>query len=100
LNADDEVWDATTFTISSMSSRTLRIEYSICSNCARNNFSGAIDGRPTLAYIVSNRRDKRLSTSSTISRMVRSGYPIMCSAESGAARLKLRCASMLTRSRI
>ena len=52
-------------------SRSLRIEYSIC---ARNNFSsGAIDGRPTLAYMVSNRRDKRLSTSSTMSRMVHSG---------------------------
>jgi hypothetical protein len=35
----------------------LRIEYSICSNCARNSFSGAIDGRPTRAYIVSKRRE-------------------------------------------
>jgi len=41
--------------------------------CLRNNFSGAIDGRPTQAYMVSNRRDNRLATSSTISRMVRRG---------------------------
>jgi hypothetical protein len=32
-------------------------EYSICSNWVRNSFSGAIDGRPTRAYIVSNRRE-------------------------------------------
>jgi hypothetical protein len=27
--------------------RSLRIEYSICNNCARNSFSGGVDGRPT-----------------------------------------------------
>ena len=56
-----------------MSKRSLQIEYSICNNCVRNGFSGAIGGRPTLAYMVSNGRYTRLTTSSTISRMVRSG---------------------------
>ena len=56
-----------------ISNRSLRIEYSICSNWPRNSFSGAIDGRPALAYIVSNRRDNRASTSSTMVRMARSG---------------------------
>ena len=37
--------------------RSLRIEYSIGSNCARNSFSGATEGRPTRAYIVSNGRE-------------------------------------------
>jgi len=36
------------------SRRSLRTEYNICSNCARNNCSGGIDGRPTFAYILSN----------------------------------------------
>jgi hypothetical protein len=44
--------------ISSISKRSLRIEYNICSNCARNSFSGGMDGRPAQAYIESNRRDK------------------------------------------
>ncbi len=35
--------------------------------------SGGIDGRPTLAYIASNRRDNCLSTSSTMAGMGRSG---------------------------
>jgi len=53
------------------SKRSLRIEYSLCSNCGRNSFSGGIDGRPALAYIVSNRRHNWVSTSSTMSRMAR-----------------------------
>jgi len=55
--------------ISSISKRSLRIEYSIYSNCARNSFSGAIDGRPTWAYIVSKRRETWLSTSFTMARI-------------------------------
>ena len=49
-------------------------EYSICSSCARNHFSGAIDGRPTLAYIASNCPDNWVSASSTMARMARSGW--------------------------
>ena len=52
---------------------SLRIEYSICNNCARNSFSGAIDGRPSLAYIRSNCGDSARRTSSTIVRTTRSG---------------------------
>src|ERR1700732_137894 len=37
-----------------MSSRSLRTEYNICNNCARNNCSGGIDGRPTFEYILLN----------------------------------------------
>jgi hypothetical protein len=40
----------------------LRIEYSICNNGTRNSFSGGIDGRPTLAYMLSKRRDNWAST--------------------------------------
>ena len=42
---------------SSISSRSLRIVYSTCSNRARNNCSGGIDGRPVLAYRPANLRD-------------------------------------------
>jgi hypothetical protein len=34
------------------SKRSLRIEYSICSNCVRNSFSGGIEGRPTGANML------------------------------------------------
>jgi hypothetical protein len=42
-------------------------------NTRCNNFSGAMEGRPTLAYIASNRGDNRVSTSSTMARIARSG---------------------------
>ena len=56
-------------TISSISKRSLQIEYSICNNCARSSCSGGIDGLSTFAYIASNRRDSCLSTSSTMARI-------------------------------
>jgi hypothetical protein len=59
------------YSISSISSRSLRIEYNICTTSARSNFSGAIDGRPWLAYMRSNSPDKEPSTSSTIERTAR-----------------------------
>jgi hypothetical protein len=42
-------------------------------NCARNSFSGAIGVRPTRVYIVSNRGDNCVSSSSTVARMARGG---------------------------
>jgi hypothetical protein len=51
LNMDDAIWDGTVFTINR---RSLRTEYSACSRSARNNFSGAIDGRPVFAFSLRN----------------------------------------------
>ena len=47
--------------------------YSICTNYARNSFPGEIDGRPMVAYILSNRGDNWASTTSTMNRMACSG---------------------------
>jgi hypothetical protein len=52
-----------------LESRSLRMEYNICTTSARSSFSGAIDGRPSLAYMRSNSRDNERSTSSTIVRI-------------------------------
>jgi hypothetical protein len=53
--------------------RSLRTVYSTGSSSARNSFSGAIDGRPPLAYSSSKRDPNSLSAASTITRTVRSG---------------------------
>ncbi|GEM_PF-3292506 len=45
-----------------------------CSNSARNSFSGAIEGRPTLAYIASNCGPMLPSAASTIARIARSEW--------------------------
>jgi hypothetical protein len=47
--------------------------YSICSSKARSSFSGAIEGRPVVAYNRSNRGDKRASAASVMRRMGRNG---------------------------
>src|SRR6516162_9638392 len=45
------------------------MEYNICSNWARSNFSGGIDGRPVWEYISSKRDDMLHSAKSAIARM-------------------------------
>jgi hypothetical protein len=57
----------------SISMRSLRIEYSTCSNNARNKCSGGIDGRPVDAYRTSNRGDSPRRASSVMVRMARNG---------------------------
>src|SRR3954447_8647960 len=54
----------------SSASSSLRTEYSIC---ARNSFSGAIEGRPSSEYMSSNSGDISPSALSTIARIARSG---------------------------
>ena len=60
--------------IASMPTLHTLVETATGGRLPRNSFSGAIDGRPTRAYIESNLRDNCVSTSSTIVRMVRSGW--------------------------
>ena len=48
--------------------RWLCTEYSACNRSARNNFSGAIDGRPVLAYSLLNRGCSSLNASSVMAR--------------------------------
>ena len=57
----------------SISSRSLRIVYRICSSSARTSFSGAIDGRPVAEYSSLNLADNPCSTSSIILRIARKG---------------------------
>src|SRR5580700_11990770 len=57
----------------SISIRSLRIEYSICSNNARSNRSGGIDFRPSSSYSESKRPSSALNASSTIARIGRNG---------------------------
>jgi hypothetical protein len=52
----------------------LRIEYSICNNWARSNFSGGIVGRPVWEYISKNRDDMLNSAKSAIARIARNGW--------------------------
>ena len=49
-------------------------EYSACSRSARNNFSGAIDGRPVFAYSLLNRGCSSLNASSVMTRRGRKGW--------------------------
>jgi len=60
-------------TVSSISNRSLRTVYNTCNNKARNNFSGAIDGRPVAAYIAVNFLESSFNTRSVIFRIDRSG---------------------------
>jgi hypothetical protein len=57
----------------SINSRSLRTEYSTCRRSARSNFSGAIDGRPVLAYSLLNRGYSFLNASSVTTRRRRKG---------------------------
>jgi hypothetical protein len=50
----------------SMSNRSLRMEQTTCSNSARNNCSGGIDGRPVDAYRGSNKPISRVTFSECI----------------------------------
>jgi len=56
----------------SISSRSLRIEYSACSSSARSNCSGGIDGRPIDEYIASKRVESACKATSVICRINRS----------------------------
>ena len=55
----------------SISRRLLPTVYRICSSSARKSFSGAIEGRPMLAYSSPNFADNPFSNSSVIRRIDR-----------------------------
>src|ERR1700722_17677566 len=62
------------YCICSISIRSLRIEYSICSSNARNSCSGGIDFRPSSSCSEWNRPSSAFNASSTMARMGRSGW--------------------------
>jgi hypothetical protein len=67
-------YSAPTSAIRTEPTSSILTEYSISSNCARNNFSGAINGRPLLAYISSKLADSFAKAISAISRIARNGW--------------------------
>src|SRR3954467_11908837 len=61
------------YACASISNRSLRTVYRICSSSARSSFSGAIDGRPLAEYSSLNFADSPCNTSSVILRIARNG---------------------------
>ena len=57
----------------SISIRSLRTVYNTCISSARSSFSGAIDGRPNVAYIWLNTGDNAFKATSAIARIGRNG---------------------------
>ena len=57
----------------SISMRSLRTVYRICSSRARSSFSGGIDGRPVVEYSMLNMSDNSVRTRSLSVRTARSG---------------------------